>query len=292
MNKNNLSKRASLLHITSQTLANGMRSGNFRSLYRGQGIEFLGVREYLRGDDIRSIDWNVTARMGKTYVKVFEEEKELDVFVILDKSSSMETGSGLQSRLDSAIDCASLLTLASLHNSSPMGAVIFDGKIQFSCSPERGKNQAMLLVSQYEKDIDSPVNGSCLENALRGAEKLLRKRTLVFIISDFRSDGWLAPFGRLCQKNDVVALRIVDALDDNLPSIGSVSFVDTEIGVHTDLPTSSSKFSRQWRDANIKRINTFRQNCVRHGAIPLILNTNQDPASELIKFFTSREQRI
>ena len=95
--KNNTAQRAQLLHLTSLSLANGMKNGSFRSLYRGQGIEFSGVREYLRGDDVRAIDWNVTARMGKPFVKTFEEERELDVFIVVDRSLSMNTGSGRQS---------------------------------------------------------------------------------------------------------------------------------------------------------------------------------------------------
>lgn len=94
MNKDNLSRRAYLLHLNAMSLANGMRSGTFKSLYRGQGVEFNGVREYLRGDDVRAIDWNVTARMGKPFVKIFEEERELDVFIVIDRSLSMATGSG------------------------------------------------------------------------------------------------------------------------------------------------------------------------------------------------------
>ena len=102
MNRKNLSKRAELLHLSSVSLAEGMRNGTFRSLYRGTGVEFSGVREYLAGDDVRAIDWNVTARMGKPFVKMFDEEKELDVFLVADKSFSMDTGSGIQSRLETA----------------------------------------------------------------------------------------------------------------------------------------------------------------------------------------------
>ena len=139
MNRKNLSKRAELLHLSSVSLAEGMRNGTFRSLYRGTGVEFSGVREYLAGDDVRAIDWNVTARMGKPFVKIFDEEKELDVFLVADKSFSMDTGSGIQSRLETAMECASLITLASLHNGSPVGAVTFDGRIDFSCPPKSGK---------------------------------------------------------------------------------------------------------------------------------------------------------
>lgn len=254
-------------------------------------MEFLGVREYLRGDDVRAIDWNVTARMGKPFVKVFDEERELDVFLIVDKSLSMNTGSGRQSRLETAMDCASLITMACLHNSSPVGSVVFDGKIEFSCAPKAGKNQALLLLSEFDKRGKQTV-GSSLDSALRGAEKLLKKRTLVFVISDFRSAGWAVPFSHLCQKNDVIAIRITDPLDEKLPSLGAVPFRDPETNFNCILPTSSQKFSRAWREANDKRVEEWKKECLRNGGFPLFINTMQDPAQELIKFFSVREQYI
>lgn len=287
--KNNTAQRAHLLHLTALSLANGMKNGSFRSLYRGQGIEFSGVREYLRGDDVRAIDWNVTARMGKPYVKVFEEERELDVFIVVDKSLSMNTGSSRQSRLDAAMDCASLIAMASLHNSSPVGSVIFDGKIEFSCAPRAGKNQALHLLSEFEKR-EKQVIGSALESALRGAEKLLRKRTLVFVISDFRASGWPVPFSHLCQKNDVIAVKITDPLDEHIPSLGAVPFKDPETGYECVLPTSSQKFARAWREDSEKRDEVWKRECLRNGGFPISISTVQDPAAELIKFFSAREQ--
>lgn len=290
MDKSKLSRKAYLLHLSSLRLADGMRNGNFKSLYRGHGVEFNGVREYLHGDDVRTIDWNVTARLGRPFVKIFEEERELDVFLIIDKSLSMDTGSGRQSRLETALDCASLITMSSLHNNCPIGAVTFDGNITFSCVPKAGKNQAMMLLSQFEKKDTKKTIGSALNNALRGAEKLLKKCSLVVIISDFRTSDWIDSFGRLCQKNDVLAIRISDPLDERLPSVGSVPFVDPETDNLCVLPTSSSKFSEAWKKENEQRVANWKADCLRHGGIPLIMSTAKDPAAELIKFFTSRER--
>ena len=136
-----LARRATLLHLSAISLAEEMRSGTFKSLYHGQGVEFSGVRDYLRGDDVRSIDWNVTARMGKPFVKLFEEERELTVFLVVDHSLSMNTVSGNRTRLEVAMECASLLSLASLQNASPVGAVLFNGEITFSCAPKAGRDQ-------------------------------------------------------------------------------------------------------------------------------------------------------
>ncbi len=285
-----LSKKARLLHLSALSLAEGMKTGSFHSLYKGQGIEFRGVREYLKGDDVRAIDWNVTARMGHPYVKVFEEDRELDVFIIVDTSRSMLSGSGSVSRLEKAMECASLLTLASYHNASPVGAVLFDGKIHFSCAPKSGHEQVMLLLSQFEKKYTSRVSGSALDNALLGAGRLLKKRTLVMVFSDFRTTDWLDSFSRLCHKHDVVAVRIGDRSDEKLPSVGAVPFKDMESDYTCVLPTSSSALRKEWAKANQLRIESWKYECVRHGGIPLLVNTDNDSLHELSGFFSKRER--
>ena len=131
-----LSKKASVLRISSGVLADSLKSGGFKSLYRGQGIEFSGVREYLRGDDVRSIDWNVTARMGKPFVKLFEEERELQMFLIVDRSASMFTGSKGRVKYEAAAETAAALAVAAEINDSPVGAVFFFFVIHVSCVPE------------------------------------------------------------------------------------------------------------------------------------------------------------
>lgn len=290
MEKSTLAKRAYLLRLNSRTLAENMRGGSFKSLYHGQGIEFSGVREYFAGDDVRSIDWNVSSRMGKPYVKVFDEERELNVFLIIDTSLSMYTGSGKQSRMDTALDCASLITMACELNSSPVGAVMFDGKIYFSCEPKSGREQTMLLLTNFEKEVESHVVGSALDAAIQGAGRLLKKRSLVMIFSDFRSSGWVSPFGKLAAKHDVVAVRIADPLDAKIPQIGTVYFSDPETGYKSVFPTSSESFERSWRESNIQREENWKKECIRHGGIPLIVNTANDPAGELTRFFASRER--
>ena len=285
-----LAKKASYLHLSSVKLAQGMRIGSFRSLYKGRGIEFSGVREYLDGDDVRSIDWNVTARMGRPFVKQYEEERDLNVLLVVDVSQSMHSGSTGRSRLDLALECASLLTLASFHNSSPVGTVIFDGDIRFNCVPRAGHDQVMLILSEYEKINQVIKSGSALDSALLGAQKLLKKRTLILVFSDFRTSSWQESFGRLCQKNDVVAVRIVDPMDEMLPSVGAIPFADSETGYRLVLPTSSTKFRRMWREENDVHMTEWEHECQRNGGYPLVLNTSSDPVKELTKFFMIRER--
>ncbi len=289
MDRSKLAKKAYYLHLNARTLAEGMKAGAFKSLYKGHGMEFRGVREYFHGDDVRMIDWNVTARMGRPFVKEFDEERELDVFLLLDLSPSMFTGNGKQNRAESALECAALLTLASLQNASPVGAAIFGGDIAFSCAPKAGREQAFLLLSQFEKQTKPILGGSVLDNALQGADCLLKKRSLVLIFSDFRTSGWSVPFSRLAKKHDVIAVRISDGLDSYLPECGTLPFFDSESGKRLLIPTHLQSLKNEWSDANYHHIELWKHECVRHGGIPLLIDTNSDPAAELTKFFASRE---
>lgn len=288
-NRESLVRRAAVLRLTARTLAESMRNGSFRSLYRGQGIEFNGVREYLPGDDIRTIDWNVTARMDKPFVKLFEEEQELPVFFVVDRSFSMNTGSSGRSRLALGGEIGALLTLAAEQNASPVGAVFFDGKIGFSCAPKRGREQSMLLLTRFEEIPGDSIPGSVLQKALAGAGRLLRSRCLIFVISDFRIGGWQLPFGRLAEKNDVVAIRIADPQDEYLPDGGSVSFTDIETDKTFLLPTSSAAFRAAWHNDNRSRLEKWKKDCLSHSGYPLVISTEEDPVAVLTRFFMHRE---
>ena len=290
--ESSLEKKAHLLSLSSVALAEGMKTGSFRSLYRGHGIDFSGVREYHFGDDVRSIDWNVTARMGRTFVKLYDEEKELDVLLVVDTSLSMSKGASRRSRLSVALECASLITLASFRNRCPVGAVMFDSSIQFASAPVQGKEQMMLLLSAFQKEGNTKKEkGSALDNALKVADRLLKKHTLIMVFSDFRTSGWTKPFLRLSQKHDMIAVRIKDSLDEVLPAIGSVRFCDTESSRTVTLPTSSAKFKRLWNDTHFQHFENWKHECMRNGGIPLIINTASEPVVSLTNFFSSREVR-
>lgn len=288
-NKDTLIQRAALLRITTKTLANNLQNGSFKSLYHGQGIEFAGVREYLRGDDVRAIDWNVTARNAKPFVKVFEEERELQIFLVIDRSLSMQTGSKDKSKLQTAMEIAALLTLAAEHNSNPVGAVLFNGEIEFVCSPKSGPKQTMVLLSQFDNDSEKKVRGSVLGNALSGAGKVLKKRSLVFVISDFRMRDWEDPLVHLASKHDVVCVRIGENTDYELPEMGSIPFTDPENGITKVMPTNSKSFKDSWREDGRMRLQRWTDSCLKHGGVPLKISTKDDPLTVLSSFFSKRE---
>ncbi len=286
-----LSSKASALHLATHSIAHGMRSGSFRSMYSGRGFEFAGVRDYLQGDDVRTIDWNVTARMGRPYIKLYNEERELIIFIILDASLSMKN-SGFSkgpSPFQVGTELATLLYLAGLQNNSPLGGVFFDGIIRYSSVPHTGKNQCMYLISQLEALSQQDNQGTALPGAIRGASKILKNRSLVAIISDFKCGGYEDELARLGQKHDVVAFRITDPMESNLPAIGTLSFVDPETQKKQRFSTSSSRFQKEWKEYNKNHIERWQQTCSRRGVTPVVIGTDQDYIQELIRFFSIKE---
>lgn len=292
-NNESLIKKALYLRLMAQDIAEGMKSGNFRSLYRGQGVEFAGVRDYTRGDDIRTIDWNVTARMGRPYIKIFEEERELQIFIITDSSLSMqlENGSDRRTKYAAAAETAALVAIAAELNACPTGAVFFDGAIHFSCQPSLGKENTMQILNHLDRLTSTPTPGSVLPNAISAAAKILRKRTLVFVLSDFRSGGWEKPLINLAQKNDVIAINLHDAADEELPSLGTVTFQDAESGLKMSLPSSSPAFKKEWRTYNEMNQNRWQDFCIKHGIMPVVLDTKTEPVQILNQIF-ARKARI
>ena len=286
-----LVKKASFLRLQARSIADSLKTGNFRSLYRGQGIEFSGVRDYIRGDDIRSIDWNVTARMGRPYVKIFEEERELQIFLVMDSSASMfvDCGNRQPLKYTCGANLAALITLASEMNGCPVGAVFFDGNLHFSCKPKAGRDQTMLLLTHLDKLPANKTNGSVLANALIGAGKILRKKSLIFVISDFRSAGWETPLIQLAQKNDVVAIRITDEFDRALPSLGTVVFKDVESPLKMTLPTSSQKLKEEWKNRNDGLVWRWQETCIKHGITACLVNVTDEPLQVLIDLFEAKK---
>ncbi|MEE0879113.1 MAG: DUF58 domain-containing protein [Treponemataceae bacterium] len=287
---NTLAKSAASLRLRARSIAEGLRQGNFSSMFKGQGIDFAGVREYLHGDDIRSIDWNVTARMGRPFVKLYDEEREQIVFFIVDRSLSMETGSSNLTRLNLASETGALLLLAANSNSCPVGCVFFDGKINFSCMPKNSLDQTMLILSKFANREEKVSTGSALASAIKGAEQILKNRSMIFILSDFRCPDYQDNLARLSQKHDVVAIRFTDANDFELPDFGMIGVQDPETNEKRTYPTFSSNFKRSWRENSNNVLERWKHMCKKNGVIPLIISTADDPALRLSRFFAIKEK--
>ena len=288
MNTSYIADRARYLKLAAISISEGMRTGGFRSCFRGQGIEFDGVREYERGDDIRSIDWNVTARSGKAFVKMYREERELTVFLVVDDSLSMTTGPGSVSRREKALESSALIAFAAEQNASPVGMVMFDGVSGKVFKPRSGRDQVLSILTSLDRR-ERPIAGSVLGSALAGASRVLRSRSLVVIISDFRTTGYEKALGILSRRHDVLAVRIISPADSELPNAGYVPFVDPESGIRSSFPTGSAAFREHWARENRESISRWEHVCVRRGVSSLLLSTEDDAVRVLSRFFSGRK---
>ncbi len=283
-----LSQRASNLRIMSRAIATSLYNGNFKSVHRGRGVDYAGGREYLYGDDIRAIDWNVTARMGRPFIKLFEEDKELIVFLIVDRSSSMENGIGKQTRLETASEAAVLMLFAAMHNANPVGGVLFNGEIEFSSVPKTNQDHAMLLFTKLDTQPKRKKEGSALALSLQYAARLLKNRALVLVLSDFRCAGYEKDIATLAVRHDVVAVRITDKMDERLPNLGTVEFFDPETQTKKLFSTSSPTFEKEWKAYNDRHFERWQAMCSKRGISTIDISTDDDPAQALTQFFSSR----
>jgi len=273
-------------------LAEDLLSGDYRAVFRGQGIEFDEVRHYERGDDVRSIDWNVSARFGTPYVKMYREEREMTVCIILDNSSSMHTAGGNFSespggdvnRYEQAVLAAALIAFSAEHAGQRLSMIFFDREISKIIPPRKGRSHTMAVISAA---LEAQVleKGSGLGKALIGAGRLLKRRSLVIIISDFLCINWEQEIGDLSRKHDVISIRISGPLDNEMPKNGLLTLEDPETGLKLRAPVSFPSFRAAWASWHEERKRLWEAICRRQGVAYLGLSTADDAPAVLMRFF-------
>ena len=286
MNFSSIAAKAGMLRLASFAVAQGLKSGAFASHFRGRGIEFDSVRQYQYGDDVRAIDWNVSARTDRTFVKVFAEERDSPVFVILDASFSMLTGAVSKTRLEQAMEAAALIVFAAERLGCPVGALAFDGGIGALARPASGAAHALSLL--YALDGFAPsARGSALSKAARAALPVLPSSSLVVVISDFRIEGFREPLERLKERHKVVPVRVADPVDKAIPGKGLLRLRDPESGKSILCRPKSAGFQAAWKKENEERAALWRSACLKCGAASFELSTGDDAAAALAAFFAS-----
>jgi uncharacterized protein (DUF58 family) len=294
METSELLRNITTLPIISGGLAEEMLSGNFSSIFKGQGMEFDEARHYEAGDDIRSIDWNASARFGTPFVKMYREERELTILLLIDISPSMRRGGVAlhgMSPYEQGLLAAASIAFSAEHTGQQAGAFFFNRDIEKVFPPRKGRRHIMALVMaalQYQNEITPNKDryGSNIAAALKGAQRLLKRRSLVVIISDFYSAGWEQEMGNLCRKHDVIALRIYSPPE--LPWNGLITLEDPETGVRIEAPAGLDSFNESWLQWHSERSAHWASLCRRSGAAFMELSTDDDAPSSLLKFFGSR----
>ncbi|MDR0998745.1 MAG: DUF58 domain-containing protein [Treponema sp.] len=292
MDRRELLRRISSFPIVSSGLAEELLTGDYRSVFKGQGIEFDEARHYQAGDDARLIDWNVSARFGEPYVKMFREERELTVFIALDISPSMHSGTGGPlGPYEQACLALALIAFSAQDAGQRVGALFFDRGIDRVFPPGKGRRHVMGILGSaiaVSAGCRAEARGSDLAGALAGTGRLLKRRSLVAVISDFYAAGWEDSLEDLARRHDLVALRITSPLDTKFPAMGFVPLEDPETGLKFHAPSGSPAFLSAWSRWHEDRGKWLETVCRRSGAACLPLSTGEDAATVLKRFFGGR----
>ncbi len=285
-----LAKKIRRLQLVSSKLVESLFAGNYRSVFKGPGLEFSEVREYTAGDDVRFIDWNVTSRMGAPYTKTFREEREMVLHLIVDMSASLTAGSGDVSKRESATTLLALLAFAAVANNDRVGTVLFSDRIEHWVAPRKGKKHVLRMIDDV-LTFQPRGTGSDLALALRTAQESMKRRGICVILSDFRTAGYWKELSILARKHDVIAVRLTDPLDREYPRTGLTELQDPETG-ETILGAGYSKnFRRGYQEFWELEQLTWRRECRRRGAAVLEISTTEDPVDKLMRFFQGRQKR-
>ena len=283
-------RQVKLLELRTRGLVNSLFTGEYRSVFKGQGMEFSEVREYQPGDEVRSIDWNVTARMGKPYVKRYIEERELTVMLAVDLSGSERFGTRARFKSELASELAAVLAMSAIRNNDRVGAVLFTDRIEHVVPPRKGRRHALRLMRDLLV-FEPEGKGTDLAGALEYTGKMLSHKSIVFVVSDFQSAELEQPLKLLAQRHDVVAVTVDDPSEQELPDIGLARFVDPETGQVLDVDTSNARVRTQFAAAVATEL-ASRRHLLRRLAIDEIpIRTDGGVVDPLIKFFRARETR-
>jgi uncharacterized protein (DUF58 family) len=275
------------IQIRTKAILESGIGGEYHAVFKGRGMEFAEVREYTPGDEVRTIDWNVTARMGAPYVKKFVEERDLTLLLVVDVSGSQEFGSQYLLKRDYAAELAAVLAFSAVSNHDRVGAVLFSDRIEGYVPPARGRDHALRIV----RDLlaREPLGrGTDLAGALRFANRVLRRRGIVAVVSDFQAKGYEKALGALRRRHDVVALHLRDPREADVPAAGLVAFADPETGETVVADTARPEVRRALRAPGFEASEAvFRKTRVD----ALALSTGESYERPLSGFFKSRERR-
>jgi uncharacterized protein (DUF58 family) len=283
-------KRIRRIEITTRRLVNDVFSGEYHSVFKGQGMEFDEVREYRPGDDIRAIDWNVTARMGAPYIKRFMEERELVVMFLLDVSASGRFGSADKTKIDTAAEICALLAFSAIQNNDKVGAVMFTDDVEGYIPPDKGKRHVLHVIREIL--LHEPTGrGTDVGRAVSFLLRVLKRRAIVFVLSDFLSPDFSKPMAMAARKFDLVALKIGDRREQELVGSGLLRVWDQERQVERVIDLGGrgahERFERHARERDEALDALLR----RHGVDRVDVDTGTDYIVPLTRFFKARGKR-
>ncbi len=282
-------KQVRRLEIVSTRLVESLPAGNYRSVFRGTGMEFDEVRDYVPGDDVRRIDWNVTSRMGNPYTKTYREEREINLFLMVDMSGSLYYSSGAEPKHRIALLVFAILAISAISNNDKVGGIFFTDRIERWVPPKKGKKHVLRLINDL-LTLKPAGSGSDLKLALRTVSESLKRKGICVIISDFKTEAYWTELGHLARKHDVIAVKLFDAADFEFPDTGVTELEDPETGdviVSEGLFKSfRQKYNAFWDQHHLH----WQHECHRLGVETLLIGTSEDAGLKLVQFFKKRRR--
>lgn len=279
------------IEITTRSLVNELFSGEYHSIFKGQGLEFSEVRAYQPGDNVKLIDWNVTARFGHPYIKKFEETRELTVMLMIDVSGSGNFGTARNLKREIAAELGAILAFSAIRNNDKVGLMLFSDEVEQYIPPKKGKKSVLRIVREilYHKAEHKKTN---ISEALKYYYKMSKKKSIVFVISDFLDEDFLQTMKILSQKHDVIASRILDPKELEIPKLGHILVEDTETGKEILINTNSREFQTNFINQKTKKIDQLETDLKRFKIDLIDIQADQPYIKKLIRFFKQREKRL
>lgn len=287
MEASELIKKVRRIEIKTRGLSKQIFAGQYHSAFKGKGMTFSEVREYQYGDSIKTIDWNVTARFNHPYVKIFEEERELTVMLLIDVSGSKEFGTQQQLKQELMTEVAAVLAFSAIENNDKIGVIFFSNKVEKFIPPKKGKSHILRIIRELLEF--TPENRETnISEAIRYFTNAIKKRSISFILSDFIDSGFNDALSIANRKHDVVALKIFDKRETEIPSIGLVKMKDAETGKYMWVDTTSRKVREQYAQWWINKNNELQEIFKKAGVDFAELSTGEDYVKPLMKLFKKR----
>ncbi|MDR2853755.1 MAG: DUF58 domain-containing protein [Prevotellaceae bacterium] len=281
-------KKVRKIEIKTRGLSQNIFAGEYHSAFKGRGMTFSEVREYQYGDDVRSIDWNVTARFGHPFVKVFEEERELTVMLLIDVSGSRDFGTVRQTKRDMFTEIAAVLAFSTIQNNDKIGVIFFSDKIEKFIPPQKGRKHVLHIIRELI-DFEPVSHQTDIAGALRYFTNVIKKSSTAFVISDFASADYEQELTIASKKHDIAAIQVYDVRETELPNVGILKLKDAESGERIYIDTAKDKirtlYKHTWCEAQLNRQKVF----TRSGVDSINIATSEDYVRKLMLLFKMRE---
>lgn len=283
-------KQVKRVELKTRGLVDALFAGEYRSVFKGQGMEFAEVREYTSGDEVRTIDWNVTARMNRPFVKRYIEERELTIVLALDISGSERFGTVARFKSDMITEFAAIVAMAAVRNNDRVGLIFFTDRVEHVVPPRKGKRHVLRIVRDLLA-FEPKGTQTDLRPALEYMQRTLRQHTVVFLVSDFQADGYEHALKVLGRKHDIVAVTLNDPAEQSLPSVGLARVRDPETGEFLEVDTSDRRVRSAYAEHIGAELAARRRILRRSGVDEIELTTDGSVIEPLLKFFRVRETR-